>query len=214
MDVVRGVHLDKRWSPILASGRIYPDITTYLVPGCGFGGSCFPKDVQALRAEGLHRGRKMSILDAVLQVNEKQPDEVISVLKRHFGSLASRRCLVLGLAFKPNTDDVRESASLRIIRGLIQEQAQVTAHDPIASDNFRSAIGDMAQQIAYVSDWRDHLGPAEIIVIATKWNEYRQLTDCDLVRKTVFDSRRLLPPASLKGTTYLSIGRRLQACAD
>jgi UDPglucose 6-dehydrogenase len=208
MDVARGIHLDKRWSPILPTGRVQPDIITYLVPGCGFGGSCFPKDVQALRSQGERFGMRMSILNAVLDVNERQPGQVIVALKRHIGSLASRRCLLLGLAFKPDTDDVRESASLKIVNELIAERAEVVAHDPVAAENFRRALGSLSKQVHFVSRWQNEIDSAEIIIIATKWNEYRQLVEFDLAGKTVFDSRRLLTPGVLKDAAYLSIGLR------
>ena len=111
MDVVRGVALDKRWSPVVDGKRVSPPILDYLIPGCGFGGSCFPKDVKALRSQGRNLGLEMSLLNSVLEVNDAQPDQVVRILESHLGDLAGRRVLVLGLAFKPGTDDVRESAS-------------------------------------------------------------------------------------------------------
>lgn len=208
LDVVRGVHLDKRWSPIEDGRRLSPQILTYLIPGCGFGGSCFPKDVQALRSQGEQLGQKMEILNGVLSVNAAQPGQVAATLARELGALSGRRCLVLGLAFKPETDDVRESASFPIVRDLLDRGACVVAHDPIAAEPFRRAFGEAAG-LGYTENWRQEAAGADIVVIATKWDDYRGLADLDLTGKAVFDARRLLSPEKLPGARYLSIGRRV-----
>src|SRR5439155_6628014 len=131
MDVMRGVHTDKRWSPSTASGKLYPDILAYLVPGCGFGGSCLPKDVQALRTYGANAGVEPRVLQAILDVNERQPHHVIAGIAGTLGSCAGKTALILGVAFKPGTDDVRESASLVIARDRVEARARVVVHDPI-----------------------------------------------------------------------------------
>ncbi|MGH7905368.1 MAG: UDP-glucose dehydrogenase family protein [Candidatus Binataceae bacterium] len=209
MDVVRGIHLDKRWNPIGIGGRQSPPILTYLVPGCGFGGSCFPKDVQALRAQGRQHGAPMSLLSAVLDVNDSQPHQVISILEAEAGQLAGKRCLLLGLAFKPGTDDVRESASIKIAEDLLDKGAEVTAHDPIAGPNFKRAIAARNGALNLVSDWRKAVGASEIIIIATKWPEYSELAEMDISGRILFDARRMLSAGEIKNARYLSIGRRL-----
>jgi UDPglucose 6-dehydrogenase len=210
MDVVAGVHMDKRWNPILPGGaRVKPHILTYLVPGCGFGGSCFPKDVQALRSQGMQNGLSMRMLNAVLDVNEEQPEQVIEVLLREPGGLASRKVLVLGLAFKPGTDDVRESASLKIVARLAEEGAQIVAHDPIATENFRKALNGAASTAVYCARWQDEVAGADIVIVATSWPEYQALRDFDLKGKVLFDARRAFPPTHFQGATYLSIGRQV-----
>jgi UDPglucose 6-dehydrogenase len=214
MHVVQGVSLDKRWSPIVGGNRIAPQILSYLIPGCGFGGSCFPKDVQALRSQGEQQGLPMHMLNAVLGVNEAQPAQVLDILERELGSLRDRRCLVLGLAFKPETDDVRESASLRIVAGLIERGAQVTAHDPIAAGNFRQAMGASAGAVAFVEDWQAALAEAEVAIVATKWNEYRRLASVDLANTLLFDARRLFAPGEVRTAKYLTIGRRIAAASS
>jgi UDPglucose 6-dehydrogenase/GDP-mannose 6-dehydrogenase len=109
VEVMKAVHLDKRLSPVLPDGsRIKPSFTTYLEAGCGFGGSCFPKDVKALIAHGRKHGRPMAILEAVIRTNENQPREILSLLRKHFSSLRNVEIAILGLAFKPGTDDIRE----------------------------------------------------------------------------------------------------------
>lgn len=207
LDVMKGVHLDKRWNPIIDGKRVNPEILSYLIPGCGFGGSCFPKDVQALRSQGAQMGLPMSMLNAVLSINEAQPLEVVSILEREMGSLKGRSCLLLGLAFKPDTDDVRESASLPIVRSLVEKEVALTAHDPIATENFQNVSGEV--NISYCPDWKAALSNSEIVIIATKWAEYKDLEGMDLSGKIIFDARRLLDSKSLsKNTRYLSIGCR------
>ena len=207
LDVMKGVHLDKRWNPIVDGKRVAPDILTYLIPGCGFGGSCFPKDVQAIRSQGEQAGLPMAMLNAVLAINEAQPLEVLAILERELGTLAGKSCLVLGLAFKPDTDDVRESASLHIIRALLDKGARVSAHDPIAAENFKRAFGPSG--VTYCQDWKAAVPAMDIIIVATRWSEYIELCDQNLAGKTVFDARRLLASAATKEARYLSIGRRL-----
>ncbi|WP_076865934.1 UDP-glucose dehydrogenase family protein [Bradyrhizobium mercantei] len=209
LDVMRGVHLDKRWSPITPSGRLAPQILTYLVPGCGFGGSCFPKDVEALRTHGESLGLPMNMLNAVLDVNAAQPGQIVSTLERKCGPLFGRRILVLGLSFKPDTDDVRESASIKIVRDLLRVEADVKCYDPLATDNFKLAIGIAANRIRFSSDWRREVEWAEIVIIATRTQEYGELASLCVAGKTVFDARRLISPAAVPTADYVTIGRRL-----
>ncbi|MCK5418281.1 MAG: UDP-glucose/GDP-mannose dehydrogenase family protein, partial [Desulfobacterales bacterium] len=109
-EVMQGVHLDKRLSPIFENGkRVVPPIIEFLKAGCGFGGSCFPKDVKALIAHGKQIGKPMKLLNAVIEVNQKQPREIIALIKKYFPDLRKIRIAILGLAFKPGTDDMRES---------------------------------------------------------------------------------------------------------
>ena len=132
VDVMRGVHLDKRFSPLLSDGqRIEPKFLTYLEAGCGFGGSCFPKDLKALISFGQRAGNSMRLLQAVVDINHSQPQRMLALLGRHFPSLRGVRVAVLGLAFKPGTDDMRESPAIPIIQELVRQRADVTAYDPV-----------------------------------------------------------------------------------
>lgn len=207
LDVLDGVRSDRRWSPRTDGRTIEPGITSYLVPGCGFGGSCFPKDLQALRACGQSAGLPMHMLSAVLAVNEEQPDHVIDALRDSNGSCHLTRVLVLGLAFKPGTDDVRESVSLRVVDGLLREGVRVMAHDPIAIPNFRTAAGPSAETVEYWQDWRSSVAQADAIILLTAWPEYRRLVELDLAGKVVFDGRRMFRAEELTGAKYLAIGR-------
>jgi len=204
--VFSGVHMDKRWNPILPDGRCNPEILDYLLPGCGFGGSCFPKDVQALRAQGNSLGLNMSVLDAVLDVNERQPSQVKSILLDKFGSLRGKRILLLGLSFKPGTDDVRESASLKIASDLLTQDAIVFAHDPIATENFKKSLGDLAENIDFIDDWISYIDKSEIILVATNWDEYKKISTIGVSEKVIFDTRRLLDRDWINCKEYLSIG--------
>ena len=133
--VMQGVHLDNRWSPIDQQGnKIKPKIIDYLLPGCGYGGSCFPKDVMAISSLAKDIGVSSNILSAVIDVNEKQPETILQILKK-VGKLENKRILMLGLSFKPDTDDVRESVSLKLLKILSGKAKSLTAHDPIAIDN-------------------------------------------------------------------------------
>ncbi|MGY4473566.1 UDP-glucose dehydrogenase family protein [Bradyrhizobium sp. USDA 3364] len=206
LDVMRGVHLDKRWSPITPLGRLAPQILTYLVPGCGFGGSCFPKDVEALRTHGESLGFPMNMLNAVLDVNAAQPGQIVSTLERKCGPLFGRRILVLGLSFKPDTDDIRESASIKIVRDLLRVEADVKCYDPLAMENFKFAIGIAANRIRFSSNWRREVEWAEIVIIATRTQEYGELASLCVAGKTVFDARRLISAAALLTADYLPLG--------
>lgn len=208
MDVVKGVHLDKRWNPIMENGRMSPGILTYLVPGCGFGGSCLPKDVQALRSQGMQKGLPMHILNAVLDVNSSQPYQVVEIIERETAKLSGQTVMVLGLAFKPGTDDVRESTSLKIVQSLLEKGARVLAHDPVAIDNFKLALGMAANSITFVDEWTDYVDAADVIIVATRWPEYRQVAQLDLTGKVLFDARRMFQPSAVNSGRYLSIGRR------
>lgn len=206
MDVVRGVHLDRRWNPVVDGKHVRPGILSYLIPGCGFGGSCFPKDVQALRAHGRNVATPTPVIDAVLAVNDKQPAQVGRVLRSSVDDLADQTVLVLGLAFKPDTDDVREAPAIKIIRDLAASTRKIVAHDPKATDNFRRALGPVSGAVTYVDDWRPHVKDAGVIVVVTTWPEYSALTGFDLTGKTVLDARRMFKPSDLGESRYLAIG--------
>jgi len=176
VDVMKGVHLDRRVSPILESGeRIVPALSTYLEAGCGFGGSCFPKDVKALIAHGQAAGQDMNILQSVVDINQTQPLRVIGLLKKHFESLRGRKIAVLGLAFKPGTDDMRESPAIPIIRGLHQEDAEIAAYDPIATDEARKLFTDVP--IRYAESMSEAVDGADAIVVVTTWDEFAPLPE-------------------------------------
>jgi UDPglucose 6-dehydrogenase/GDP-mannose 6-dehydrogenase len=209
MDVLAGVCADKRWNPITSQGlRANPAILSYLVPGCGFGGSCFPKDVEAMRSLSRIVGTEPQILQAVLDVNSHQPIAVLEPLIRELGgNLLGKKILLLGLAFKPGTDDVRESASLKIARRLMESGATVLAHDPIACSNAMRALGDKNFQV--VDNWGDFIKICDAVIVATRWPEYTSLKNHSptLQGKPVLDCRRLLNAADFSQSTFFTVGK-------
>ena len=213
LDVMKAVHMDKRWSPILANkNRIHPDILTYLVPGCGFGGSCFPKDVKALRNKAYDVDVEPHILNSVLKVNENQPYQIVKLLKKSMINLENKKILFLGLAFKPETDDVRESVSLKIIDYLIKDKAQIFAHDPVALESTKKIMKNH-KNLEFIDQWEPELCNVDAIVVATKWDEYKKLSSStyqdDLIEKVLLDARRFFKPTDFPQTVYLTVGRKI-----
>ncbi len=183
----------------------------FLYPGIGFGGSCFPKDVQALDRTASMNGYTFEILRAVLEVNDRQRRSLARRISTRFeGSVAGRKIAVWGLAFKPNTDDVREAPSHVVIDDLLAGGASVAAFDPEAVDTTRTVFGD---RIAYSRDAYDVLQGADALVICTEWNEFRRPEFervHELLRQPViFDGRNLYDPEEMSelGFEYHSIGR-------
>jgi len=184
----------------------------FLFPGIGYGGSCFPKDVQALARSAHESGYDFKILDAVMDVNEKQKLHLVNKLKEHFnGNLAGKKIALWGLAFKPNTDDIREAPALRIIEELTAAGVKVTAYDPEAMANVKALIGD---KIAYAERQYDALEGADALLIATEWSEFRTpdfgKMNSLLKNKLIFDGRNLFDLAKMEelGFQYVSVGRR------
>jgi UDPglucose 6-dehydrogenase len=206
VDVMKGVHLDERLSPIMPNGdRIVPSFTKYLEAGCGFGGSCFPKDVKALIAHGKNAGRPMGLLDAVIRINEQQPRQVVSLLKKHFPSLKGVSIAVLGLAFKPGTDDMRESPATPIIQDLLGQEAEIKAYDPVAEGNARKLLGD--RDIVFCGSLAQTIRDVQAILLLTSWEEFGKIPDL-LVglhpQPLVVDGRRMLDKHSV--ARYEGIG--------
>jgi UDPglucose 6-dehydrogenase len=183
----------------------------FLFPGIGYGGSCFPKDVQALVKSSTEAKYDFQILNAVMDVNEKQKLHLIPKIKSYFkGNISGKHFALWGLAFKPNTDDIREAPALYIIDALLNEGATVSAFDPEAMKNVQAAIGD---KITYAESQYDALTGADALIIATEWNEFRTPDFLRIVKnlksKAIFDGRNLFDTAAIKelGFYYESIGR-------
>jgi len=183
----------------------------FLFPGIGYGGSCFPKDVQALVKSSDEVGYGFKILNAVMDVNEKQKLHLLPKIKKFFkNDLKGKRFALWGLAFKPNTDDIREAPALYIIDELLKEGAQVSAFDPEAINNVRALVGD---KIEYTENQYDCLQGADALIIATEWNEFRTPNFLKIVtalkNKVIFDGRNLFETNAIKelGFYYESVGR-------
>ncbi|MCP9753199.1 UDP-glucose/GDP-mannose dehydrogenase family protein [Ferruginibacter sp. HRS2-29] len=185
----------------------------FLFPGIGYGGSCFPKDVQALARSSQEVDYEFRILDAVMEVNEKQKLHLLPKINKYFkGDLEGKHFTLWGLAFKPNTDDIREAPALYIIEALLAAGATVNAFDPEAMANVKALVGD---KIGFAENQYDALENADALIIATEWNEFRT-PDFDRISKTlknkvIFDGRNLfdLEQVSKLGYHYESVGRRV-----
>ncbi len=188
----------------------------FLFPGPGYGGSCFPKDVKALIRTGTESKMSLDILSAVEQANQRQKRVLFEKLERHLGSLSGKVIAVWGLAFKAETDDVRESPALVLIEELLRAGAKVQAHDPAAMETARQQLGS---RVTYAGNGFDALGGADALAIATEWLEYRNPDFARikqlLKRPLIVDARNLYDPQKLGrlGFTYDSIGRPL-GCAS
>jgi len=210
--VMRGVHLDRCWSSPGPGDKLrFAGAVSYLRGGIGFGGSCFPKDLRALRAFAGQQRIEVPILSSVLKVNEDRASRVLDLLAGHLGPLRGKRIAVLGLAFKPGTDDVRESPGVRISNLLVQRRASVVLHDPLV--RIAAVRDQLGSDVVQADDVAAAATGADAIVIATRWEDYRSLDWSDIVSRmrspVIFDGRQVVSASTLQpGTTLISTGRR------
>jgi UDPglucose 6-dehydrogenase len=183
----------------------------FLFPGIGYGGSCFPKDVKALHKSGKDAQHHFAILDSVIEVNEQQKTVLFPKMQQHFeGNLKDKKIAVWGLAFKPDTDDIREAPALYMINKLLDAGASVTAFDPEAMDNVKAKLGD---SISFASSMMDAVKDADALLICTEWHAFRN-PNFDNLKTTlksnvIFDGRNIYNPKDMTalGFDYYSIGR-------
>ena len=186
---------------------------SFLYAGTGYGGSCFPKDVSALLRTAAAHGQELQVLQAVERVNTKQKQVLVEMAKERMGSLAGRRFAVWGLAFKPNTDDMREAPSRVVLEGLWAEGATVAAYDPAAADECRRIYGEREDLVLAASPLEAVRG-ADALFIVTEWKEFRAPAFDEIRRRMkqplVFDGRNLYDPRAMRrrGFEYRGIGRR------
>jgi UDPglucose 6-dehydrogenase len=185
----------------------------FLFPGIGYGGSCFPKDVEALKKAGLDQNHQFQIIDAVMKVNQSQKINLVKKVKSYFGKdLKNKSFALWGLAFKPETDDIREAPSLYIINELLDAGAKIKSYDPEAMDNVRDLIGD---KIKYSSNSLDALIGVDALLIATEWSAFRNpdFNQMKSIMKSpvIFDGRNLFSLESMEKENffYESIGRKV-----
>ncbi|HLH13844.1 MAG TPA: UDP-glucose/GDP-mannose dehydrogenase family protein [Solirubrobacteraceae bacterium] len=198
VEVARGMGLDERIGP------------RFLQAGIGYGGSCFPKDVDALKQLAGNSGYHFQLLTAVIEVNELQKRRVISKLQKHLGGLVGKRVALLGLAFKPNTDDMREASSLVLSARLQADGAHVSAYDPVAEEQARKLVTG----VTFATSPLDAVRDADAVVLVTEWSElvaldWRQAADA-MAGTLVIDGRNALDAHAVRaaGLTYEGIGRR------
>jgi UDPglucose 6-dehydrogenase len=196
-DVARGMGMDNR------IGR------KFLHPGPGYGGSCFPKDTRALTTVADQFGVETRIVDAVIDANERQREAMIPKIEKLVGSLDGKQIGILGLAFKPETDDMRESPAIDIIRSLLDRGVKIRAYDPVAMDEARHCL----PEIEYATDEYDAIRDADALVIVTEWNQFRAL-DMDKVKQLlkapkIADLRNIYEPQDMRelGFDYVGVGR-------
>jgi UDPglucose 6-dehydrogenase len=198
VEVARGMGLDDRIGP------------KFLQAGIGFGGSCFPKDVDALKQLAGNSGYHFQLLTAVIEVNELQKRRVIGKLHKHLGGLAGKRVALLGLAFKPNTDDMREASSLVLSARLHADGASVVAYDPVAEEQARS----MVSGIEFADSPLGAIEGADAVVLVTEWREFLELdwsqVAAGMSGNVIVDGRNALDPEAVRaaGLIYEGIGRR------
>jgi len=193
--------------------------TRFLYPGAGYGGSCFPKDVKALIRTGREHGVELEVLAAVESVNERQKHVLVDKVVARFGEDLQGRCFALwGLAFKPDTDDMRDAPSLVVVHELLRRGARIRAYDPIAIPQARRVL-EGAQGLSFADDANGALDGADALIIVTEWREFRspdfEAIAHRLARPLVFDGRNLFDPAELRerGIEYVAIGRGSAAVA-
>src|SRR6267142_4323103 len=196
-DVAKAIGMDRRIG------------SKFLHPGPGFGGSCFPKDTQALAVIGRQFASPTRIVDAVIEVNHQQRLAMVPKIENLAGGLAGKRIAVLGLAFKPETDDMRDAPSVEIIRGLLKNGAKVSAYDPVAQKEAKKVL----PEIEYADDEYAAAEGADVLVFMTEWNQFRAL-DMDRIRglmrvPRIADLRNIYEPADMRemGFQYAGVGR-------
>ena len=182
----------------------------FLYAGCGYGGSCFPKDVKALIHTGKEHGYHMSIIEAVEKVNEQQKEVVFNKLKKALKNLSNKRIAIWGLAFKPETDDMREAPALVVINRLLESGAEVVVYDPVAIEECKRRLGD---KVKYAKDMYDAVIDADAIALITEWKQFR-VPSWSIIKKAmrgniIVDGRNIYDPTELaeEGFEYHCIGK-------
>jgi UDPglucose 6-dehydrogenase len=200
IEVARGMGLDERIG------------SSFLKAGVGYGGSCFPKDVSALKQLAGNSGYHFQLLTSVIEVNELQKRRTIGKLQKHLGSLVGKEVALLGLAFKPNTDDMREASSLVLAARLQADGARVRAYDPVAEEEARKLIGG----VEFAGSALEAVDGADAVVLVTEWEEFSQLDWAEVARRmrgeVLVDGRNFLDPAAVAdaGLIYEGVGRPVQ----
>ncbi len=182
----------------------------FLHPGPGFGGSCFPKDTRALAALGTRFGARQLVVESAIAANEHQKNVVLEKLQSVLGTLIQRQIAVLGLSFKPNTSDVRESPGIDLCRKLVSLGARVRAFDPVAGEDAAAALGQSARAVCFAKDVGGAVTRSDALVIMTEWNEFRSLDMAALGalmrQPIVIDMRNVWDPAQARAAGFLYVG--------
>lgn len=207
-EVLQALIYDKRITTKLNGKNIIPGLESYLVPGCGFGGSCFPKDVKAILNYANSQNVKAPLLDAILKINDERPSKMISLAESILDSLKNKKITILGLAFKPETDDLRSSPSLKAIKLLLEKGAKISAYDPIIKE--KSNYNFSVQGFKLCLNIEDSLLGSDLVLLFTKWPEFKSL-DENFLKKfmkkpLIIDGRGFLEKEKFQDGTYYRIG--------
>ena len=205
-DIIDGVSNDKRWSIESNNEKFIPSIVEYFQPGYGYGGSCFPKDVKALLEYSKSLDSKSLVLDSVIKSNDLQPLFVEEVLKENVDLKDKKKILILGTSFKPETDDIRESSSIKIVEICSKLNLEIYIHDPLSQDKF---IDLFKSNLIGVKDWKSEISIMDIVLISTSWPEYKFIENLykegSLGQKIIIDGRGFLDNKIFKNN-YFSVG--------
>jgi len=206
--VLKALVSDKRITSQINGQSIVPGLDSYLVPGCGFGGSCFPKDVKAILNFAQSQKVSTPLLNAVLQINDERPDKMIKLCESILGSLKNKKITILGLTFKPDTDDLRSSPSIDAIKLFLEKGAQVSAYDPVIKNISNSIL--LPKQCTYNLKIEESLENSDAVLVFTKWSEFKSL-NFELLNKfmkkpLIIDGRGFLDKEKFPDGTYYKIG--------
>lgn len=206
--VLYGMYYDHRLSPKIGNERVFPEILSYLAPGPGFGGSCLPKDISALVKFVENIGYDPKIIRSIIEINSNRPNHIVKLVERELKDLGDRTITVLGVTFKPDTDDIRESPSIDIIRLLLAKGAKVKLYDPVAMGNAKVVLKD---GVIYSDSLEDSLKESDACILVTKWSEFKSITPEMLLKlmkiPLLIDCRRFLDTKEFEGKVrFIGVG--------
>jgi len=208
VQVLKALVADRRITTIKNGERILPELQSYLIPGCGFGGSCFPKDVKAILNYAQSLNAKTPLIESILEINEERPNKIISLVESVLGTLKERKISILGLTFKPNTDDMRSSPSFDIIKLLNNKNASVFVYDPIISKINQETLKEY--NFTLTKTLEECLDKSECAILLTSWQEFLSI-DGELLKKNmknpkIIDGRNFLLKQKFEKDMYYKIG--------
>ena len=207
-EILKALISDKRITSIINNEKIVPGLESYLIPGCGFGGSCFPKDIQAILDYAKKNKIKTPLLNAILEINEERPNKMVTLSESILGTLKNKRVSILGLTFKPETDDLRSSPALDAIEILLKKGANISTFDPILKSKLD--LVKLPKECKTCFRIEDALRDSDVVMIFTKWPEFKSL-DAKFLKQfmknpIIIDGRGFLDKEKFDVGTYFKIG--------
>jgi len=206
--VLKALVSDKRITSKINGEKIVPSLDSYLIPGCGFGGSCFPKDVRAILNFAHSQKIDTPLLNAILQINDERPEKMVTLCESILGTLQNKKITILGLAFKPDTDDIRSSPSIDAIKLFLEKGAKISAYDPVFKNISNAII--LPKECEYNSTIEESLQGSDAAVVFTKWAEFKSLNseflDKFMKKPLIIDGRGFLEKEKFQDGTYYKIG--------